>query len=106
MRLNDWMIIALSAVAGWFWGLATDRHLTTDPACVHYREARSGSRLDRVSRGESCSQCLADRAWGREPKPQDAGVCSVAPAGWWCSREPGHDGPCAAHPETPKERLT
>jgi hypothetical protein len=22
--------------------------------------------------------------------------CDLAPAGWWCSREPGHEGPCAA----------
>lgn len=27
--------------------------------------------------------------------PVDQG-CKVPPAGWWCSREPGHDGPCAA----------
>lgn len=26
--------------------------------------------------------------------------CTVPPEGWWCSREPGHDGPCAARPET------
>jgi predicted NUDIX family NTP pyrophosphohydrolase len=27
-------------------------------------------------------------------------VCGRAktPVGWWCSRRPGHDGPCAAHP--------
>lgn len=24
--------------------------------------------------------------------------CRKPPAGWWCSREPGHDGPCAARP--------
>lgn len=23
--------------------------------------------------------------------------CTLAPPGWWCSRTPGHDGPCAAH---------
>lgn len=22
--------------------------------------------------------------------------CEVPPEGWWCSREPGHEGPCAA----------
>lgn len=22
--------------------------------------------------------------------------CKVPPPGWWCSREEGHDGPCAA----------
>ena len=26
----------------------------------------------------------------------DAERCSVPPCGWWCSREPGHEGPCAA----------
>lgn len=25
-------------------------------------------------------------------------VCTVPPAGWSCSREPGHEGPCAASP--------
>jgi hypothetical protein len=23
-------------------------------------------------------------------------LCKVPPAGWWCSREAGHEGPCAA----------
>lgn len=26
--------------------------------------------------------------------------CQVPPAGWWCSREPGHPGPCAAYPNS------
>lgn len=26
------------------------------------------------------------------------GFCERAPRGWWCSRDRGHDGPCAAHP--------
>ena len=25
-----------------------------------------------------------------------AARCSLPPAGWWCSRDKGHDGPCAA----------
>lgn len=25
--------------------------------------------------------------------------CQVPPRGWWCSREPGHEGPCAAYPK-------
>jgi hypothetical protein len=33
---------------------------------------------------------------GRNP---DADPCDRAPAGWWCSRTPGHDGPCAARPD-------
>lgn len=27
--------------------------------------------------------------------------CSNPPAGWYCSREPGHHGPCAASPTPP-----
>ena len=23
-------------------------------------------------------------------------VCGIPPPGWWCSRKPGHEGPCAA----------
>ena len=25
--------------------------------------------------------------------------CDVPPEGWWCSRDPGHEGPCAARRE-------
>ena len=25
-------------------------------------------------------------------------MCNRPPDGWWCSRPPGHDGPCAARP--------
>ena len=25
-------------------------------------------------------------------------MCNRPPDGWWCSRKPGHDGPCAARP--------
>jgi hypothetical protein len=25
--------------------------------------------------------------------------CKVPPPGWWCSRDPGHEGPCAARPK-------
>lgn len=33
------------------------------------------------------------------------GKCLVPPAGWWCSRDAGHEGPCAARPiaEVPAE---
>ena len=27
--------------------------------------------------------------------------CEVPPAGWYCTRPAGHDGPCAAHPDAP-----
>jgi hypothetical protein len=29
-------------------------------------------------------------------------VCSVPPEGWVCSREPGHEGPCAAWTDFPE----
>jgi hypothetical protein len=28
----------------------------------------------------------------------DAHLCHMPPPEWWCSRDPGHDGPCAARP--------
>lgn len=31
----------------------------------------------------------------------DEGVCKRAPEGWACSRDDGHDGPCAAWPLDP-----
>lgn len=30
--------------------------------------------------------------------PQQGGVCDKAPAGWLCTRQHGHEGPCAAEP--------
>ncbi|WP_193596085.1 hypothetical protein [Microbacterium sp. YJN-G] len=32
-------------------------------------------------------------------------TCEVPPPGWWCSRDGGHDGPCAAHPWRDDPRL-
>lgn len=31
--------------------------------------------------------------------------CEIPPAGWWCSRERGHEGPCAARPKNPAHVL-
>ena len=33
-----------------------------------------------------------------EAAPQQGGVCDKAPAGWLCTRQHGHEGPCAAEP--------
>ena len=30
----------------------------------------------------------------------DQRQCQLPPVGWYCTRKPGHDGPCAAHPGT------
>ena len=32
--------------------------------------------------------------------------CDVPPPGWWCSRDKGHDGPCAADEWDDDPRLT
>lgn len=38
--------------------------------------------------------------------PSSQSTCQKAPGGWQCSRETGHNGPCAAHPaETVEDRL-
>lgn len=29
--------------------------------------------------------------------------CQIPPVGWWCSRERGHDGPCAARTYAPRD---
>jgi hypothetical protein len=75
MRLGDWRIIALELQAAWLWDKATDRHLTTDPACARYMPPRPGSRLDRWSRGHSCTPCMQVAAWGwaSEPETHDSG---------------------------------
>lgn len=31
--------------------------------------------------------------------------CSIPPYGWLCTRDPGHEGPCAAHPLKGKKKL-
>jgi len=31
-----------------------------------------------------------------------SGVCQLPPKGWWCSREAGHEGPCAARTDENK----
>lgn len=31
--------------------------------------------------------------------------CTIPPEGWECSREPGHEGPCAARPVYPWEKY-
>jgi hypothetical protein len=45
----------------------------------------------------SCDDCPPHPA-----TPEDAArACTLPPAGWWCSRERGHDGPCAARRRLP-----
>lgn len=44
--------------------------------------------------------CNLDAHMGPDPAN-----CQAARPGWWCSREPLHDGPCAAHPWNDDPRL-
>jgi len=57
------VILRLHALASWIDGFTDDHHLTTDPACEHHVAPRPGSRLDRASRGQSCTPCMVKRAW-------------------------------------------
>jgi hypothetical protein len=55
------------------------RGLSVDPRCpIHKNEATDNERR-------------------RHGLPPNLG-CKLPPSGWWCSREPGHEGPCAARP--------
>ncbi|QJU52947.1 hypothetical protein SCB71_06400 [Herbiconiux sp. KACC 21604] len=56
--MSAWLILLLHELASRVDGLTDDRHLTTDPACAQYRARRPGSRLDRMSRGVSCTPCM------------------------------------------------
>jgi hypothetical protein len=42
----------------------------------------------------AAEQELIDAAW---LKHRDAQPCIRPPQGWFCTRTPGHEGPCAAH---------
>lgn len=74
--MRAWLLLAVHRLASAIAGLADDHHLTTDPICVRHRAPRSGSRLDRASRGVACVPCMVDRAFGRfdsnvEPREVD-----------------------------------
>jgi hypothetical protein len=69
------------------------------------------SRRDRLDEAvERDNQVAARRtreyeaAQARETLPgaDDNIVCAVPPAGWHCTRNAGHSGPCAAHPAAPE----
>jgi hypothetical protein len=41
------------------------------------------------------SGMTAPKPWSYDPPDQG---CTLPPPHWYCSRKPGHDGPCAARP--------
>ena len=58
MRLRDRLLMLAERVAGDLMYWASSFHLRTDPACAEYVAPRQGSRLDRASRGYSCTACM------------------------------------------------
>lgn len=64
-------------------------------AGLHFLAAGIGVFYNFVQRQIDIEKADADEILGQG--------CEVPPPGWWCSREPGHDGPCAARPiRTPR----
>lgn len=55
--------------------------------CVHWDEVEEPPLVHHPTEEEAFVYDLHER-------------CVVPPPGWWCSREAGHDGPCAARPTT------
>ncbi len=53
----------------------------------HRLQPRGGARNEQADLFEEWDDMVA----------HDQG-CQLPPPGWWCSREPGHEGPCAARP--------
>jgi hypothetical protein len=58
--------------------------------------------------GKKCSYCgYVEKRFPRSGDPgfetKSGANCTLPPEGWWCSRKPGHKGPCAAR--KCKERL-
>lgn len=98
--MKAWLIVAYWWLRGPLDAISYRNHLTTDPACAHYRAPRPGSWLDRASRGLECEPCMVRRAFTFDDDAPWQG-CDVPPEGWWCSREKGHEPPCAARPGKP-----
>ena len=99
MSDHDW-----EAAANALWDLGT--------ALLHRREllgisVRRAARdagvgfntISRIERGYGFDSrsAIAIMEWLGSPGPSE---CDLPPAGWWCSREHGHDGPCAARRTT------
>jgi hypothetical protein len=56
-----------------------------------------GQMIDDTQQAEDAAGGVLAAGGSLEPLPPNLG-CKLPPPGWWCSREPGHDGPCAARP--------
>lgn len=95
--MRNWLIIAAWWAREPLDTIVMRNHLSTDPACVKYRPPRAGSTLARAARGLECEPCMVHRAFTIDDDTPWRG-CEVPPLGWWCSRDKGHEPPCAARP--------
>jgi len=69
----------------------------------HYSQDTSGvvEANARFTAGANPAAVLALIALARRAQPASEATqtaCTVPPEGWYCTRAPGHDGPCAAWP--------
>lgn len=84
----------------------------------HRAKASEAGRPEKAERNREMAEKLEGllarcpgliRTRPRQPAPgvyrEDQGRCEVPPAGWDCTRAPGHDGPCAAVPSMIREHL-
>jgi|SRR5579871_2792792 len=83
------------------------RHMDLDDTMIHYLLIGAGMFIGSMAKTifEYVSKLLLKLGikWERKlEEPRDQG-CRRPPEGWWCSREPGHDGPCAARPIPPHD---
>lgn len=72
-------------------------------------EADMAERLEAMQRHDAREQAALDSFLeaAAHPfpgvRPAVPGTCDRAPYGWYCTRERGHDGPCAALPAEPPD---
>lgn len=63
--------------------------------------------IDRRFTGQNVADCLRQAVEARaavgEDYPEYVAACDIPPPGWKCSRESGHDGPCAATQPSQKD---
>lgn len=78
----------------WYQCICSNPQLDPHPEC-HVTQVVGGSHeqgaVVRVTVGKNSPQ-ISD-------EPERVILCEIPPAGWYCTRGHGHDGPCAAHRE-------
>jgi hypothetical protein len=93
-KLTAWAVLALHRIASAIDAPTDDLHLVTDPACEKHRSPRDGSRLDRASRGVSCTPCMVRGAFGYSEWGVYCKACGKTAPGHFthCPSYPGSNG--------------